>query len=62
MLKRTEPTLIEITQHIPIERTVGLQLEVAAQWDTTHGLEKVEALHQCRSAKFGRGLADQFGD
>ena len=39
MLKRTEPTLI--TQQIPIERTAGLQPEVAAQWDTTHALEKV---------------------
>jgi hypothetical protein len=40
MLKRTEPALTEITQHITIERTVGVEPEVAAQWHTTHGLEK----------------------
>jgi hypothetical protein len=48
MLKRTEPTLTEITQQ--------------TQWHTTHSPEKVEALHQRRSAKSGRGLADQIGD
>jgi hypothetical protein len=37
-------------------------LEVAARWHTTHGLEKVEALHQRRSAKSGRGIVDQIGD
>jgi hypothetical protein len=35
---------------------------VVAQWHTTHGLEKVEALHQRRLAKSGRGLADLIGD
>jgi hypothetical protein len=62
MLKRTEPALTEITQRITIERTVGVEPEVVAQWHTTHGLEKIEALHQRRSAKSGRVLADQIGD
>jgi hypothetical protein len=62
MLKRTEPALTEITQRITIKRTVCVEPEVVAQWHTTHGLEKFEALHQRRSAKSGRVLADQIGD
>ena len=44
------------------ERTVGVEPEVVAQWHTTHGLEKIDALHQRRSATSGRGFADQIGD
>ena len=54
MLKRTEPALTEITQYITIERTVGVGPGLVALVHDARS-EKIETLHQRRSAQIRPG-------